>query len=197
MNIFKEVKGRVTARQAAEFYGMQVNHKGMARCPFHDDNTPSMKLDTRFHCFGCQADGDVIDLAAKLFNLSVYDAAEKLVNDFCLVLPEEEQSCSGKYEEKKTRETEETEEQKKERRILRLEEKINAWLKYAEETLILYFRLLEEWENNLAPTEPGAELHPLFVESMQRKSIIEHQLDLLQYGSEDDRLDFSRRRERG
>ena len=34
----------------------------MACCPFHDDKHPSMKVDRRFHCFGCQTDGDVIDL---------------------------------------------------------------------------------------------------------------------------------------
>ena len=61
MNIFESVKAAVTTRQAAEHYGIEVNHHGMARCPFHDDRTPSMKLDTRYHCFGCGADGDVID----------------------------------------------------------------------------------------------------------------------------------------
>ena len=38
-NIFSEVKQYVTARSAAEFYGIHVNHRGMARCPFHDDHT--------------------------------------------------------------------------------------------------------------------------------------------------------------
>lgn len=42
----------------------------MACCPFHDDKHPSMKVDRRFHCFGCQADGDVIDFAARLFGLN-------------------------------------------------------------------------------------------------------------------------------
>ena len=32
---------------------------------FHDDKNPSMKVDQRFHCFGCGADGDVIDFTAK------------------------------------------------------------------------------------------------------------------------------------
>ena len=35
-----------------------------------------MKVDFRFHCFGCGADGDVIDFAAKLFQLSLLQAAE-------------------------------------------------------------------------------------------------------------------------
>lgn len=59
MNIFEAVKQSVTTRQAAERYGIRVGRNGMAACPFHSDKTPSMKVDRRFHCFGCQADGDV------------------------------------------------------------------------------------------------------------------------------------------
>ena len=79
---FKSVKSLVTAREAAEHYGLTVNRHGMALCPFHDDHNPSMKLDDRFHCFGCGEDGDVIDFTAKFFNLSLPEAAEKLVKDF-------------------------------------------------------------------------------------------------------------------
>ncbi|MBR0208299.1 MAG: DNA primase [Oscillospiraceae bacterium] len=79
---FKAIKGLVTAREAAEHYGLTVNSRGMAVCPFHDDHNPSMKLDERFHCFGCGEDGDVIDFTAKYFNLSLKEAAEKLLADF-------------------------------------------------------------------------------------------------------------------
>ncbi len=79
---FKVIKGLVTAREAAEHYGLTVNSRGMAVCPFHDDHNPSMKLDERFHCFGCGEDGDVIDFTAKYFNLSLREAAEKLLADF-------------------------------------------------------------------------------------------------------------------
>ena len=42
-----------------------------------------MKLNERyFYCFGCGATGDVIDLVAKLFDLSSYEAAQKLAQDF-------------------------------------------------------------------------------------------------------------------
>ena len=60
MNVFNAVKSSITTRQAAELYGLTVNRKGMCKCPFHEDKNPSMKVDKRFHCFGCQADGDVI-----------------------------------------------------------------------------------------------------------------------------------------
>ena len=79
---FKSIKGLVTAREAAEHYGLKVNSHGVALCPFHDDHNPSMKLDERFHCFGCGEDGDVIDFTAKFFDLTLPEAAEKLAADF-------------------------------------------------------------------------------------------------------------------
>ena len=82
MTIYEKAKSLVTAREAAEHYGLTVNSRGMALCPFHDDQNPSMKLDERFHCFGCGEDGDVIDFTAKYFNLSLREAAEKLLADF-------------------------------------------------------------------------------------------------------------------
>ena len=84
MNIFNQIKEQVMARDAALRYGLQINRNGMTRCPFHDDHTPSMKIDQRFYCFGCQASGDVITLTARLFNLSNIDAAKKLIEDFSL-----------------------------------------------------------------------------------------------------------------
>lgn len=82
MNVFEAVKQSVTTRQAAEYYGIHVGRNGMACCPFHNDKTPSMKLDRRYHCFGCGADG--IDFAAALYGLGKKEAAVQLVQDFGL-----------------------------------------------------------------------------------------------------------------
>ena len=83
MNLFESVKAAVTVRQAAEHYGLEVGRNGMTRCPFHDDRHPSLKLnESYFYCFGCGATGDVIDFVARLFDLSSYEAAQKLAYDF-------------------------------------------------------------------------------------------------------------------
>lgn len=42
--LFETVKAVVRPREAAERYGLPVSQGGMARCPFHDDKTPSMML---------------------------------------------------------------------------------------------------------------------------------------------------------
>ena len=83
MDLFTQIKMGVSVKEAAEYYGLEVNRGNMVCCPFHADRTPSMKLnEDYFYCFGCGAHGDVIDLVAKLFNLSSYDAAKKLAYDF-------------------------------------------------------------------------------------------------------------------
>lgn len=84
MNVFEAVKQSVTTRQAAERYGVRVGRNGMCRCPFHDDKTPSMKADRRFHCFGCGADGDVIDFVSRLEQATPKEAALILARDFSI-----------------------------------------------------------------------------------------------------------------
>ena len=84
MNLFTKVKSAVSAKEAAIFYGVKVGRGGMACCPFHSDKHPSIKLDNRFHCFGCSADGDVINFVERMFGLSPLDAARKLIADFHL-----------------------------------------------------------------------------------------------------------------
>ena len=83
MDLFTQIKMAVSMKEAAEYYGLEVNRGNMICCPFHADRTPSMKLnEDYFYCFGCGAHGDVINLAARLFGLSGYDAAKKLAYDF-------------------------------------------------------------------------------------------------------------------
>ena len=77
MTLFEQVKECVTARQAAEHYGIKVKRNGMACCPFHKDRHPSMKADKIYHCFACGVGGDAIDFTARLFGISQYEAAKK------------------------------------------------------------------------------------------------------------------------
>ena len=85
MTMYETIKAAVPMRQAAEPYGLKVSRSGMACCPFHNDRHPSLKLnEEHFFCFGCRAKGDVIDFVASLFDLSSYEAAQKLAVDFVL-----------------------------------------------------------------------------------------------------------------
>ena len=51
MNLFETVKENVSMRQAAEFCGIDINRSNMCCCPFHNDDSPSMKLyDDHYYC---------------------------------------------------------------------------------------------------------------------------------------------------
>ena len=167
-NVFEAVKQSVSTREAAAFYGIEVKRNGMACCPFHDDKNPSMKVDQRFHCFGCGADGDVIDFTAKLFNLSPKEAAEKLAQDFGLIYdsqaPPRRRYVRQKTEAQKFREDRQS----------------------CYRVLSDYYYLLKKWEADCSPRTPEEEPHPRFVEAIQKKAYVEYLLDLFLYESEEE-----------
>ena len=168
-NVFEMVKQFVTVREAAERYGIEVKRGGMACCPFHDDKNPSMKLNEEyFYCFGCGATGDVIDLTARLYNLSPKEAAEKLAQDFGLIYdsqaPPRRNYVHQKTEARKFREDRQ--------RCYRV--------------LSDYYYLLKKWEADRSPRTPEEEPHPRFVEAIQKKAYVEYLLDLFLYESEEE-----------
>ena len=167
-NVFEAVKQSVSTREAAEFYGIEVKRNGMACCPFHDDKNPSMKVDQRFHCFGCGEDGDVIDFTAKLFNLSPKEAAEKLAQDFGLIY-DSQAPPRRRYVRQKTEAQKFREDRQRCYRVLSD-----------------YYYLLKKWEADRSPRTPEEEPHPRFVEAIQKKSYVEYLLDLFLYESEEE-----------
>jgi antirestriction protein ArdC len=158
-SVFEVVKQSVTAREAAELYGIAVGRGGMACCPFHDDRHPSMKVDTRFHCFGCGADGDVIDFTARLYDLSPKGAAEKLAQDFGL-------SYDSKAPIRRSYVRQKTEAQ------VRKEKREHGW-----RILTDYYHLLRKWEADYSPKTADEDPHPRFLEAVQKKDYMGYLLD--------------------
>jgi len=158
-SVFEVVKQSVTAREAAELYGIAVGRGGMACCPFHDDRHPSMKVDTRFHCFGCGADGDVIDFTARLYDLSPKEAAEKLAQDFGL-------SYDSKAPLRRSYVRQKSEAQ------VRKEKREHGW-----RVLTDYYHLLRKWEADYSPKTPDEDPHPRFLEAVQKKDYMGYLLD--------------------
>ena len=119
-----------------------------------------MKVDSRFHCFGCGADGDVIDFAAKLFQLSLRQAAEKLASDFGLSATDNFQPFFCKPVEKP------------------LSQKEQPY-----KSLCSYRALLLHWRTAYAPQNPEEALHPCFVASLHYADRVQYLLDILLQGS--------------
>ena len=130
-----------------------------------------MKLNERyFYCFSCGATSDVIDLVAKLFGLSSYEAAKKLAHDFgidpdkppaTIALPRPERPLLRAYRQEKVR-------------CLRV--------------LCDYLHLLEHWKVQYAPETPEDALDDRFVEACQMLDYVEYLADLLIAGELEQRV---------
>lgn len=161
MNVFEAVKQSVTTRQAAEHFGIRVGRNGMCVCPFHADKNPSMKVDRRFHCFGCQADGDVIDFVSRLEAVTPKEAALMLAQAF-----------SVPYEEKEPPRRRKSRQETPEQQFRRME-------RYCFRVLCEYRNQLGRWKEGYAPKTPEDEWNPLFVEALQKQDYVEYLLDTL------------------
>ena len=165
MNLFDTVKAAVTPRMAAERYGLPIQQGSMTRCPFHADRTPSRKLnEVYFYCFGCGASGDVIDLAAKLFGLSGYEAAKKLAADFGIA--EQKPSILARLQRGKTQ----AETERESFRVLQD-----------------YLRILQDWKENCAPQSPVDAIDPRYAEACHMLERIGNMLDILAFGTPQER----------
>ena len=85
--LFQEVHARVSAMDAARFYGMAFGKNRRAVCPWHPDTHPDLAFydgGSRCYCHACHSGGDAIALCAQLFNLTPLQAARKLNADFHL-----------------------------------------------------------------------------------------------------------------
>ena len=121
-----------------------------------------MKLDRRYHCFGCGVDGDVIDFAAALYGLGKKEAAVQLAQDFGL-----------SYEDWKPPEGKKAQDPA---------EIPGGTVSGSKESLLPYSCRLspsaDGMENGLRPALPGEPFIPRFVEALQKQAQVEYLLDV-------------------
>ena len=161
MNLFDTVKSAITPRMAAERYGLPIRQGNMICCPFHDDRTPSLKLnEDYFYCFGCGAHGDVVALIAQLFNIPPAEAAKKLAADFGIT--DQKPSVLAKLKRGKSQ-------AELESRSFRV--------------LGDYLQILQDWKAHCAPQSPEDAIDPRYAEACHMLERIENMLDILTYGT--------------
>ena len=171
MTMYETIKAAISVKQAAEHYGLKASRNGMACCPFHNDRHPSLKLnEDYFFCFGCGAKGDVIDLVAMLFDLSGYEAAQKLAADFG-ISTEPGQAVRASYKPKRPH-----------IRQFREDEMLCS------RVLTDYLHILEDWKLQYAPKTPDEPYDDRFVEALQMHCHIEYMADILTVGDLEERV---------
>ena len=173
MRIFEIIKENVNLREAAERYGVEVNHYGMALCPFHNDRHPSLYVaDDHYHCFACGEHGDVIDFVSKLFHLSLYDAAQKLAADFQLT-PDKPPSAAALHAKRIQTEAQQLRE--------------NEQLCFS--VLSDYAHVLRDWKVRCALQSSEEAPDERFAEACHKLDKVEYYLDILCEGDSYERAE--------
>ena len=173
MNCFQNVKYGVSCREAAERYGVEVNRYSMALCPFHNDRHPSLYVaDDHYYCFACGEHGDVIDFVGRLFQLSPYDAAQKLTADFHLT-PDKPPSAAALHAKRVQTEAQQ----------LRGNERLCF------SVLSDYAHVLRDWKVRHAPLTQDEPLHEQFIEACRNLNQTEYYLDILCAGDSYERAE--------
>lgn len=173
MRIFEIVKENINLREAAELYGIDVNRYGKALCPFHNDRHPSLLVaDDHFYCFACGEHGDAIDFVSRLFQLSPYDAARKLMADFHLS-PDKPPSAAALHAKRIRTEAQQLME--------------NERLCFS--VLSDYARVLRDWKVSCAPQSSAEAPNERFVEACHKLDQTEYYLDILCTGDSYERAE--------
>src|SRR5690606_21327249 len=84
IDIVEVIDAVVPLRKAGKDY--------QARCPFHEEKTPSFTVSRDkqfFHCFGCQKSGTAIGFLMEYSNLGFVEAVEELASRAGLTVPRE------------------------------------------------------------------------------------------------------------
>ena len=175
MIIFEKVKALVDVPTAARHYGVEVKRSNMAICPFHHERTPSCKLYERnYHCFGCGAHGDVIQLVQELFGLTPMQAVRQLNSDFGLGLDASRPPDRAEID-----------------RIQRKKQAQVAyanWEHHAFDVLHHYVWTIRDWSRQYAPSRPEASQDARFVYALHHAEYAEHIANEFMLADKEERL---------
>jgi len=83
MNLFTEIKDRITLESVCRDHGIEFNKSNFANCPFHDDTKPSFSLHPSKQyakCFSCGETADAIEMEYRLGKHSTKFEAAKALN---------------------------------------------------------------------------------------------------------------------
>lgn len=163
-DLFAAVKERVDIKDAARAYGLRPVRGGWYCCPFHHEKTPSFHFrGQRFHCFGCGAGGDVLDLVGRLLDLAPLEAAKELKRAFGLGMdmdaPVDAQALAGVREAQRKREA------------------FKAWREEVRAVLARRFSALYQMRKGLTPASMD-ELTEEYAAALRELDVLEYYLDL-------------------
>ena len=175
---FEVVREQVTAQEAARVYGLTIDRRGWALCPFHPDHKPSMSFKGgRYRCWSCGASGDAVDLVRGLFGGTYWEALQRINQDFGVGLP-----ISGEPTPQQRAEAQERQ------RTKELHRRFETWRADTINQLTACIRAANaaDWAN-LTPQEE---------EAIRQRERLEAMADTLSHGTPEDQMQLFRDRKR-
>lgn len=174
MNYAAIIKERVSSREMLEALGVQIDRRGMAKCPFHADRDASLKVyrEARrgWHCYGCHAGGDVLDFVRRWFGVGLPEAIRTVNDMFALGLP------LGREASKEERIA-------MSREITRRKQELEAHRKRLEAAETAYWSAYDRWLANeqiiaeSAPRDPKEPMSEAFIYAVTHSAEIREALD--------------------
>jgi putative DNA primase/helicase len=92
--LIDDIKSRADLAELMQTRGVELKTRGnraQGRCPFHDDKTPSLSVDTArglWHCFGCHAGGDAVQFVMQFDRVEFVPALRILAERAGVELPD-------------------------------------------------------------------------------------------------------------
>ena len=159
MSIFETIKQSLNLIDVARFYGIEINRSGFTSCLFHNERTPSLKLySDHFHCYGCGKSGDVIALIAQRLNVSQFESAKIIMNDFSLSSDEMRVTATPQ-----------------------VKLSYSEWERQTIRLLKQYLDYLHYFKRTYTPKHENEPLNDIWVHSLHAIPLMEYYLDILTF----------------
>lgn len=170
-NLKEEIKKTVSMDDVCHLLNIEVNQRGFAKCPFHGDSKPSMKVypaSRGYYCFVCNHGGDVIGFVKEYLRISTVDAMRYLCSNFGIPFEGELDSSAKEQAERRKREQEAQLAKKKDA----LDE-YHHWL----DKFILYDSAIRVYAPNPS-VKSIDELNPFYITAQKKIEYARYRLEL-------------------
>lgn len=168
----EEVKAAVSCRMFAEHIGLKINRSGFCCCPFHAEDTPSLKIydaSNSWYCFGCNQGGDVISMASLYYKAGFTDAVSMLAEEFGIADTDSHKTRSDSLRSAVRVAIDKSSREKRER--------IRRQLLQKYDSLTSEMHYLQKYIAANEPTDRKADFTQEFADAIHRRSMLEYELD--------------------
>lgn len=161
------IKDRLTMRDILERYGFSAKRR--IPCPLHSGKNDNFEIKgNNWRCYSRCGSGDTISFVQKMFDLPFQDALRKIDTDFGLNIYGDhsfEELRRSHYQQKALQAKRGREKREKQKAENDYWEAFDEW------------KRLDDNRRLYRPKSPDEELHPLFVESLQKLDYQKYVLD--------------------